>query len=168
MSFFEQERVFNNTAKQQTVPDYGWNKQQKRFFNHPNNLLKKLFAAEYTEPSAVIGKIADLVRCKQLSIIAGQQILPRTVAVAIGDGIQCRAQRAGGVGERLWYGQIGRTTTFLSSLSLVRTENASLWLRFGFRRKWMDSCGRIVCRCFFPQESPYFLRLAGPFCSTNQ
>ena len=52
-------------------------------------------------PCAVIDKIADLVRCQQLSVIAGQQILPRTVAVAIGDGIQCRAQRADGVGERL-------------------------------------------------------------------
>ena len=47
MSFFEQERVFNTTTKQQAVPDYGWNKQQKRFFNHPNNLLKTLLAAEY-------------------------------------------------------------------------------------------------------------------------
>ena len=48
-------------------------------------------------PCAVIGKIADLVRCQQLSIIAGQQILPRAVAIAVGDGIQCCAQRAGGV-----------------------------------------------------------------------
>ena len=31
-------------------------------------------------------------------IIAGQQILPITVAATVGDGIQRRAQRAGGVG----------------------------------------------------------------------
>ena len=52
-------------------------------------------------PCAVIDKIADLVRRQPFAIIGGQQIVPLTIPVAIGDGIQCRAQRAGGVGERL-------------------------------------------------------------------
>ena len=65
------------------------------------HLLQLAAVLPTVAPCAVIGKIADLVRCQQLSVIAGQQILPRTVAVAIGDGIQCRTQRAGGVGERL-------------------------------------------------------------------
>ena len=52
-------------------------------------------------PCAVIGKIADLVRRQPFAIIGGQQIVPLTIPVAIGDGIQCRTQRAGGVGERL-------------------------------------------------------------------
>ena len=30
-------------------------------------------------PCPVVGQVADLVRCQQLSIIAGQQILPRAV-----------------------------------------------------------------------------------------
>ena len=62
------------------------------------HLLQLAAVLPTVAPCAVIGKIADLVRCQQLSIIAGQQILPRTVAVAIGDGIQCCAQRTGGVG----------------------------------------------------------------------
>ena len=49
-------------------------------------------------PCAVIGKIADLVRCQQLSIIAGQQILPRAITVTIGDGIQRSTQRTSCVG----------------------------------------------------------------------
>lgn len=50
-------------------------------------------------PCAVIGKIANLVRCQQLSVIAGQQILPLAVAATIGDGVQCCAQRAGGANK---------------------------------------------------------------------
>ena len=63
------------------------------------HLLQLAAVLPTVTPCAVIGKIADLVRCQQLSIIAGQQILPLAVAIAVGDGIQCRAQRAGGVGE---------------------------------------------------------------------
>ena len=49
-------------------------------------------------PCAVVGQVADVVAGQRLSIVAGQQILPIAVAVAIGDGIQRRAQRVGGVG----------------------------------------------------------------------
>ena len=62
------------------------------------HLLQLAAVLPTVAPCAVIGKIADLVRCQQLSVIAGQQILPRAVAIAVGDGIQCRAQCAGGVG----------------------------------------------------------------------
>ena len=49
-------------------------------------------------PCAVVGQVTDVVAGQRLSIVAGQQILPIAVAVAIGDGIQRRAQRVGGVG----------------------------------------------------------------------
>ena len=65
------------------------------------HLLQLAAVLPTVAPCAVIGQVADLVRCQQLSVIAGQQILPRAVAIAVGDGIQCRAQCAGGVGERL-------------------------------------------------------------------
>lgn len=52
-------------------------------------------------PCAVVDKIADLVRRQPFAIIGGQQIVPLTIPVAIGDGIQRRTQRAGGIGERL-------------------------------------------------------------------
>ena len=62
------------------------------------HLLQLAAVLPTVAPCAVIGKIADLVRCQHLSIIAGQRVLPRAVAITIGDGIQCCAQRAGGVG----------------------------------------------------------------------
>ena len=46
----------------------------------------------------VVGQVADGITGQRLSIVAGQQILPITVAVTIGDGVQRRAQCAGGVG----------------------------------------------------------------------
>ena len=49
-------------------------------------------------PCPVIGQVTDGIGGQCLSIIAGEQILPRAVAIAVGDGIQCRAQRARGVG----------------------------------------------------------------------
>ena len=52
-------------------------------------------------PCPVVGQVTDGVGGQCLSVIAGQQILPRAVAITIGDGVQCRAQRARGVGERL-------------------------------------------------------------------
>ena len=60
------------------------------------HLLQLASVLPTVAPCAVIGQVADLVRCQQLSVIAGQQILPCAVAVAVGDGIQRRAQRAGG------------------------------------------------------------------------
>lgn len=62
------------------------------------HLLQLAAVLPTVAPCAVIGKIADLVRCQHLSIIAGQRVLLRAVAITIGDGIQCRTQRAGGVG----------------------------------------------------------------------
>ena len=47
-------------------------------------------------PCAVVGQVADGIAGQRLSIVASQQILPSGI-IAIGDGIQRRAQRAGGV-----------------------------------------------------------------------
>ena len=63
------------------------------------HLLQLAAVLPTVAPCAVIGKIADLVRCQQLSVIAGQQILPLAVAATIGDGVQCCAQRAGGANK---------------------------------------------------------------------
>ena len=52
-------------------------------------------------PCAVIGQVADSVGGQGLAVVAGQQVLPRTVPVAVGDGVLHRAQRAGGVGVLL-------------------------------------------------------------------
>ena len=77
-------------------------------------------------PCAVIGKIADLVRCQQLSIIAGQQILPRTVTVAIGDGVQCRAQRAGGANEISLCEETVEEKRIPSTVSSLKNGNITL------------------------------------------
>ena len=49
-------------------------------------------------PCPVVGQVTDGVGGQCLSVVAGQQILPYAVTITIGDGIQCRAQRARGVG----------------------------------------------------------------------
>ena len=49
-------------------------------------------------PCAVVGQVTDGIGGQCLSVVAGEQILPCAVAVAVGDGIQRRAQRARGVG----------------------------------------------------------------------
>ena len=62
------------------------------------HLLQLAAVLPTVAPCAVIGQVADGIGGQCLSVIAGQQILPRAVAIAIGDGVQCRAQRARGVG----------------------------------------------------------------------
>ena len=52
-------------------------------------------------PCAVIGQVADSVGGQGLAVVAGQQILPGAVPIAVGDGVLHRAQRAGGVGVLL-------------------------------------------------------------------
>ena len=51
----------------------------------------------HVRPCTVVGQVADGIAGQRLSIVASQQILPSGI-VAVGDGIQRRAQRAGGVG----------------------------------------------------------------------
>ena len=62
------------------------------------HLLQLAAVLPTVAPCAVIGQVADGIGGQCLPVIAGQQILPRAVTITIGDGVQCRAQRAGGVG----------------------------------------------------------------------
>ena len=77
-------------------------------------------------PCAVIGQVADLVRCQQLSVIAGQQILPRTVAIAVGDGIQCRAQRARGANGISLCEETAEENRIPPTVSSLKGKKASL------------------------------------------
>ena len=49
-------------------------------------------------PVTIVCQITNSITGQILPSVAGQQIAPLTIPVAIGDGIQCCAQRAGGVG----------------------------------------------------------------------
>ena len=65
------------------------------------HLLQLAAVLPTVAPCAVVGQVTDGIGGQCLSVVAGEQILPCAVAIAVGVGIQCRAQRAGGVGERL-------------------------------------------------------------------
>lgn len=90
------------------------------------HLLQLAAVLPTVAPCAVIGKIADLVRCQQLSVIAGQQILPRAVAIAVGDGIQCRTQRAGGANEISLCEDAVEENRIPPTVSSLKNENTSL------------------------------------------
>ena len=62
------------------------------------HLLQLAAVLPTVAPCAVVGQVTDGIGGQCLSVVAGEQILPRAITVTIGDGVQCRAQRAGGVG----------------------------------------------------------------------
>ena len=62
------------------------------------HLLQLAAVLPTVAPCAVVGQVTDGIGGQCLSVVAGEQILPCAVAIAVGVGIQCRAQRAGGVG----------------------------------------------------------------------
>ena len=66
--------------------------------NHTRHIPQNTTATPSVTPFTIVAKIADLVRRQPFAIIGGQQIAPLTIPVAIGNGVQCRAQRARGVG----------------------------------------------------------------------
>ena len=77
-------------------------------------------------PCAVIGQVADLVRRQPFAIIGGQQIAPLTIPVAIGDGIQRRAQRAGGIGEIFLCEEAVEENRIPPTVSALKGKKASL------------------------------------------
>ena len=66
--------------------------------NHTRHIPQNTTATPSVAPFTIIAKIADLVSRQPFAIIGGQQIAPLTIPVAIGDGVQCRTQRARGIG----------------------------------------------------------------------
>ena len=77
-------------------------------------------------PCAVIGQVADGIGGQRLSVIAGQQILPRAVAIAVGDGIQYRTQRARGANEISLCEDAVEENRIPPTVSSLKNENTSL------------------------------------------
>ena len=77
-------------------------------------------------PCPVVGQVTDGVGGQCLSVIAGQQILPRAVAIAVGDGIQCRAQRAGGANGISLCEETAEENRIPPTVSSLKGKKASL------------------------------------------
>ena len=90
------------------------------------HLLQLAAVLPTVAPCAVVGQVTDGIGGQCLSVVAGQQILPRTVAIAIGDGIQCRAQRAGGVGEIFLCEEAVEENRIPPTVSALKGKKASL------------------------------------------
>ena len=90
------------------------------------HLLQLAAVLPTVAPCAVIGQVADGIGGQCLSVVAGEQILPRAVAVAIGDGIQRRAQRAGGIGEIFLCEEAVEENRIPPTVSALKGKKASL------------------------------------------
>ena len=90
------------------------------------HLLQLAAVLPTVTPCAVVGQVADDIGGQCLSVIAGQQILPRAVAIAVGDGIQCRTQRAGGANEISLCEDAVEENRIPPTVSSLKNENTSL------------------------------------------
>ena len=90
------------------------------------HLLQLASVLPTVAPCAVVGQVTDGIGGQCLSVVAGEQILPRAITVTIGDGIQRRTQRAGGVGEIFLCEEAVEKNRIPPTVSSLKGKKASL------------------------------------------
>ena len=89
------------------------------------HLLQLAAVLPTVAPCAVVGQVTDGIGGQCLPVVAGEQILPRAITVTIGDGIQRRTQRAGGIGEIFLCEEAVEENRIPPTVSSFKGKNAS-------------------------------------------